>query len=100
MFRYENILIAADLVPEALSATMHRAAAVMATNGRITGSGALPFAWYLLKRYGNNASVIEWEKNFKATCDKRLVSELESGQVGELGKPFGVPAGTEDRSLN
>ncbi|XVF80070.1 hypothetical protein PTKIN_Ptkin15bG0041200 [Pterospermum kingtungense] len=95
--RYENILIAADLIPEALSATMHRCAAVMATNGRLTGSGALLFASYLLKRYGNNASVIEWEKNFKATCDKRLVSELESGRVeGELGNPLGVPAGTED----
>ncbi|XWS77024.1 hypothetical protein CRYUN_Cryun01aG0228100 [Craigia yunnanensis] len=96
--RYENILIAADLVPEALSATMHRAAAVMATNGRITGSGALVFARYLLKRYGNIASVIEWEKNFKGTCDKRLLSELESGRTveGEFGYPLGVPAGIED----
>ncbi|XWS35790.1 hypothetical protein CRYUN_Cryun20dG0026100 [Craigia yunnanensis] len=95
--RYENIFIAADLVPEALSATMHHSAAVMATNGRITGSGTLVFARYLLKRYGNIASVIEWEKNFKATCDKRLLSELESGRVeGEFGIPLGVPAGTED----
>ncbi|XWS46099.1 hypothetical protein CRYUN_Cryun14cG0034400 [Craigia yunnanensis] len=95
--RYENILIAADLVPEALSATMHRAAAVMATNGRITGSGILVFARYLLKRYGYIASVLEWEKNFKATCDKRLLSELESGRVeGEFGIPLGVPAGIED----
>ncbi|XP_022757342.1 mediator of RNA polymerase II transcription subunit 12-like isoform X2 [Durio zibethinus] len=95
--RYENILIAADLLPEALSATMHRAAAVMATNGRITGSGALAFARYLLKSYGNIAIVIEWEKNFKGTCDKRLLSELESGRTeGEFGFPLGVPAGTED----
>ncbi|XP_022733771.1 mediator of RNA polymerase II transcription subunit 12-like isoform X2 [Durio zibethinus] len=87
--RYENILIATDLVPEALSATMRRTAAVMATNGRITASGTLVFAQYLLKRYGNIASVIEWEKNFKSTCDKKLLSELESGELG-------VPAGTED----
>ncbi|KAL4352304.1 hypothetical protein GQ457_06G032040 [Hibiscus cannabinus] len=95
--RYENILIAADLVPEALSATMRRASAFMATNVRITGSGTLVFFRYLLKRYGNIASVIEWEKNFKGTCDKRLLSELESGRTeGEFGFPLGVPAGTED----
>ncbi|XWS32182.1 hypothetical protein CRYUN_Cryun23aG0138600 [Craigia yunnanensis] len=96
--RYENILIATDLVPEALSAIMHRAAAVMATNGRITGSGTLVFAQHLLKRYGNIASVIEWEKNFKGTCDKRLLSELESGRTveGEFGFPLGVPSGIED----
>ncbi|PPD90270.1 hypothetical protein GOBAR_DD12773 [Gossypium barbadense] len=95
--RYENILIAADLVPEALSATMRHVASFMATNGRITGSGALVFACYLLRRYGSIASVIEWEKNFKETCDKRLLSELESGRTeGEFGFPHGVPAGTED----
>ncbi|KAK8565806.1 hypothetical protein V6N12_059358 [Hibiscus sabdariffa] len=91
--RYENVLIAADLVPEALSATMRRASAFMATNGRITGSRTLVFACSLLKRYGNISSVIEWERNFKGTCDRRLLSELESGRTeGE----FGVPAGTED----
>ncbi|KAE8693830.1 Mediator of RNA polymerase II transcription subunit 12 [Hibiscus syriacus] len=95
--RYENILIAADLVPEALSATMRHASAFMATNRRITGSGTLVFFRYLLKRYGNIASVIEWEKNFKGTCDKRLLSELESGRTeGEFGFPLGVSSGTED----
>ncbi|XVE77146.1 hypothetical protein DITRI_Ditri13aG0038100 [Diplodiscus trichospermus] len=95
--RYENILIAADLLPEALSALMHRAAAVMASNGRITGSGTLVFAQYLLKRYGNISRVIEWKKNFEATCDKRLLPELEFGWVeGEFGFPLGVPAGVED----
>ncbi|KAE8697585.1 Mediator of RNA polymerase II transcription subunit 12 [Hibiscus syriacus] len=95
--RYENILIAADLVPEALSATMRCASAFIAANGRITGSGTLVFARYLLKRYGNIASVNEWERNFKGTCDKRLLSELESGRTeGEFGFPLGVPAGTED----
>lgn len=96
--RYENILVAQDLIPEALSAAMHRAASVMASNGRVLGSSALVYARYLLKRYGNVASVVEWEKNFKATSDKRLVSELESGRSGdgELNFPLGVPTGVED----
>ncbi|XP_031275828.1 mediator of RNA polymerase II transcription subunit 12 [Pistacia vera] len=96
--RYENILIATDLIPEALSATMHRAAAVMTSNGRVSGSAAYGYARYLLKKYNNVASVIEWEKNFKSTCDKRLLSELESGRSldGEFGFPLGVPPGVED----
>ncbi|KAG6729992.1 hypothetical protein I3842_01G058100 [Carya illinoinensis] len=96
--RYENILVAIDLIPQALSATMHRAAAVMASIGRVSGSTALVYARYLLKKYGNVGSVIEWEKSFKATCDKRLLSELESGRSvdGESGFPLGVPAGVED----
>ncbi|KAI4355070.1 hypothetical protein L6164_003882 [Bauhinia variegata] len=96
--RYENILAAADLIPEALSAAMQRTAAIITSNGRVSGSGALAFARYLLKKYSNVASVNEWEKTFKATCDKRLSSELESGRSvdGELGFPLGVPAGVED----
>ncbi|KAI5345614.1 hypothetical protein L3X38_013491 [Prunus dulcis] len=96
--RYENIVIATDLIPEVLSAIMHRASAVVASNGRLSGSPALAYSRYLSKRYSNVASVIEWEKNFKAKCDKRLLSELESGQSvdGELGFPLGVPAGVED----
>ncbi|CAN6568128.1 unnamed protein product [Malus baccata var. baccata] len=96
--RYENILIATDLIPEVLSVTMHRASAIVAPNGRVSSSAALAYSRYLLKRYSNVASVIEWEKNFKPTCDKRLLSELESGQSvdGELGFPLGVPAGVED----
>ncbi|KAI4328790.1 hypothetical protein L6164_021119 [Bauhinia variegata] len=96
--RYENILAAADLIPEALSAAMQRAAAIITSNGRVSGSGVLAFARYLLKKYCNVTSVNEWERNFKATCDKRLYSELESGRSvdGELGFPLGVPAGVED----
>jgi len=77
---------------------MQRAAAIMASNGRVSGSGALAFARHLLKKYGNVVSVSEWEKNFKSTCDKRLAFEIESGRSvdGELGLPFGVPAGVED----
>ncbi|BAT84276.1 hypothetical protein VIGAN_04159900 [Vigna angularis var. angularis] len=96
--RYENILAAADLIPETLSSVMQRAAAIMASNGRVSGSGALAFARYLLKKYGNVVSVSEWEKNFKSKCDKRLAFEIESGRSvdGELGLPLGVPAGVED----
>ncbi|XP_004517268.3 mediator of RNA polymerase II transcription subunit 12-like [Cicer arietinum] len=97
--RYENILASADLIPEALSSVMDRAAAIIASNGRVSGSGALAFARYLLKKYSNVVSVIEWEKNFKTTCDKRLASEFESGGRlvdGEFGLPLGVPAGIED----
>lgn len=96
--RYENILVATDLIPETLSATVLRAAAVMASNGRVSGSLALVYARYLLKKYGNVSSVIEWERHFKSTGDKRLISELESGRSleGEFGFPLGVPAGVED----
>lgn len=77
---------------------MQRASAVVASNGRVSGSAALAYSRNLLKRYSNVASVVEWEKNFKATCDKRLLSELESGLSvdGELGFPLGVPPGVED----
>nr|KYP56202.1 Putative mediator of RNA polymerase II transcription subunit 12 [Cajanus cajan] len=96
--RYENILVAADLIPEALSSAMQRAATVISSNGRVSGSGAMAFTRYLLKKYSNVASVIEWERNFKTTCDARLSSELESGRSvdGESGLPLGVPAGVED----
>ncbi|XP_050385344.1 mediator of RNA polymerase II transcription subunit 12 isoform X2 [Argentina anserina] len=96
--RYENIILATDLIPEVLSATMQRVSAVVASNGRVSGSAALVYSRYLLKRYGYVASVIEWEKSFKLSCDKRLYSELESGQSvdGELGFPLGVPSGVED----
>ncbi|XP_019434667.1 PREDICTED: mediator of RNA polymerase II transcription subunit 12 [Lupinus angustifolius] len=96
--RYENILVAADLIPEALSSAMYRAAAIVASNGRVSGSGALAFARYLLKKYSSVASVSEWEKTFKATSDARLSSELESGRSvdGELGLLLGVPLGVED----
>ncbi|KAK7274439.1 hypothetical protein RIF29_15527 [Crotalaria pallida] len=96
--RYENILVAADLIPEAMSSAMYRAAAIVASNGRVSGSGALAFARYLMKKYSNVASVSEWEKTFKATSDARLSSELESGRSvdGELGLPLGVPVGVED----
>ncbi|XP_023538694.1 mediator of RNA polymerase II transcription subunit 12-like [Cucurbita pepo subsp. pepo] len=96
--RYENVLVAADLISEALSSIVHRAMAIMASNGRISGSAAVVYARHLLKKYGSIPSVIEWEKSFKTTCDKRLIAELDpaSSLDGELGLPLGVPAGVED----
>lgn len=96
--RYENIIAAADLVPETMRAAMLRVAATMANTGRVAGSSALVYARQLLKKFGNVPSVVEWEKSFKSTYDKRLTSELDSGRLsdGEFGFPLGVPAGVED----
>ncbi|GKU96851.1 hypothetical protein SLEP1_g10039 [Rubroshorea leprosula] len=96
--RYESIVISTDLIPEVLSAMMNRAAAVVASTGRISSSATIIYARHLLKRYGSMASVIAWEKNVKAKYDKRLLSELEAGRSldGEFGFPSGVLAGVED----
>ncbi|KAL0846059.1 hypothetical protein Bca101_019305 [Brassica carinata] len=96
--RYENILFSADLVPEAMTALMARAASLMSSNGKISGSAALVYARYILKRYGNLPSVVEWHTNFKATCEKRLLSELDHTRSGngEYGIPLGVPAGVDN----
>ncbi|KAF9687826.1 hypothetical protein SADUNF_Sadunf02G0133500 [Salix dunnii] len=96
--RYENIIIAKDLIPEVLSTTMHRVSALLASNGRISGSAALIYSRHLLRKYGDVPSVLEWEKSFKASCDKRLLSELEIGRSldADFAFPLGVPAGVED----
>ncbi|KAK4794587.1 hypothetical protein SAY86_012581 [Trapa natans] len=90
--RYEKTLVAADLIPQTLSALMHRAASAIASNGRVSGTSAFAYARYLLKKYGVVTSILEWKKNFKARCDKRLLSELESGRVldGEPEVAFGA----------
>ncbi|KAG9441284.1 hypothetical protein H6P81_017138 [Aristolochia fimbriata] len=97
--RYENILVASDLLPEALSAVMRRAEAVMASSGRASNSMAFIYARYLLKKYGTVSSVIKWEKSYKVTCDQRLLAELELGRPldNELGfSPVNIPVGLED----
>ncbi|KAL8138505.1 hypothetical protein V2J09_004506 [Rumex salicifolius] len=96
--RYENILVAADLIPQVLSAAMLRATTVIASNGRLSNSPIFFYARYLLKKYEDISTVAEWEKNFKATCDRKLTSELESGRLQnvESGFPLGVPSGVED----
>ncbi|OVA03355.1 Mediator complex [Macleaya cordata] len=91
--RYENVVVAADLLPDVLSATMLRVAA-----GTVSSSPAFVYARNLLKKYGNVVSVARWEKSFKAMCDQRVLSELESGRTldGEFGFSPGIPAGVED----
>ncbi|KAM3282376.1 mediator of RNA polymerase II transcription subunit 12 [Capsicum chacoense] len=98
MRRYEGIIVAADLIPETLSVVMHRAQAILTSNGRVPGSPPVIYARYLLKKFGSVGSVTEWEKNVKSTFDKRLVSEVESGRLvdGEFGFPLGVPVGVQD----
>lgn len=95
---YENIIVAADLIPETLTATMNRAATFLASKGRLSVSPALVYARHLLKKYSNVATVIEWEKTFKSTCDKRQSSEIESirSLEGDFGFTLGVPNGVED----
>ncbi|KAG8391835.1 hypothetical protein BUALT_Bualt01G0228300 [Buddleja alternifolia] len=96
--RYENIIVAADLIPETLSVSMHRAATGLASKDRLSCSPAIVYARHLLKKYGNVASVIEWGKTFKSTGDKSLISEIESGRSseGDFGFTLGVPNGVED----
>ncbi|CAN4111593.1 unnamed protein product [Withania somnifera] len=98
MRRYEGSIVAADLIPETLSVVMQRAQAILTSNGRVSGSPAVIYARYLLKKYGSVGSVIEWEKNVKSTFDKRLAAEIESGRLadGEFGFPLGVPVGVQD----
>ncbi|XP_047963681.1 mediator of RNA polymerase II transcription subunit 12 [Salvia hispanica] len=96
---YEHVIVAADLIPETLSATMHRAATFLASKGRVvSASPALVYARQILKKYSNVTSVIEWEKNFKSTCDKRQSSEIDSAKSseGDFGFTLGVPNGVED----
>lgn len=95
---YESIIVAADLIPETLSATMHRAATFLASKGRLSAPPALVYARHILKKYSNVASVIEWEKIFKTTCDKRQSSEIDSARSseGDFGFTLGVPNGVED----
>ncbi|XP_057780532.1 mediator of RNA polymerase II transcription subunit 12 [Salvia miltiorrhiza] len=96
---YENIIVAADLIPETLSATMHRAATFLASKGRVvSASPALVYARQILKKYSNVTSVVEWEKTFKSTCDKRQSSEIDSAKSseGDFGFTLGVPNGVED----
>ncbi|XP_078430836.1 RNA polymerase II transcription mediator [Wolffia australiana] len=90
--RYENILVAAELLPEALTIAMQRAASVIAASGRSSSSSALSFIRKMLKKYGEVPSVSAWEKNARSTCDPRVLAELES----DLGYSIGFPSGVED----
>ncbi|ONK55508.1 uncharacterized protein A4U43_UnF2100 [Asparagus officinalis] len=96
--RYENIIVAADLLPEVLAAAMHRTVSMMASNGRSITSAAFTFARNLLNKYREVASVVKWEKKFRSTCDQRLLAELDAGRTldGDLGFSSGVSASMND----
>lgn len=93
--RYENVLAAADLLPEAISVGMRRVAVVMAATP--AGRSACPTLFYvrnLLKKYGMLPTVMAWEKKFKASADQRLVAELEAVKTSENESAFGLVGGS------
>lgn len=98
--RYENVLVSSDLLPEVLTAAMHRAVTVLATNGRSHGSASLTYARNLLKKYRDIGS--EWEKNFRTTCDQRMLAELDAIRQADSNMGFspGVPGGMDDSDDN
>lgn len=89
--RYENVLRASNLLPEALSVGMRRVAVVMAAAaGGRSACPAIVYVRNLLKKYGGLSSVITWEKNFKVSSDQRLVAELEAYKMSESESTFGL----------
>ncbi|KAJ3681893.1 hypothetical protein LUZ60_014466 [Juncus effusus] len=93
--RYENVLLAADLLPDVLSAVMHRNSAVVIPNGRHPCSAAFAYTRYVLKKYRDIPTVSKWEKNFRTTCDQRLVAELDTGRSFD-GDSVGISSSGED----
>ncbi|KAJ1693751.1 hypothetical protein LUZ63_010449 [Rhynchospora breviuscula] len=95
--RYENVLLATDLLPEVLAAAMHRNSGVVMTNGRHPCSAAFAYTRYLLKKYRDVVSVARWEKNFRVSCDQRLLSELDTGRSidGDSISTSGVSSGED-----
>jgi hypothetical protein len=96
--RYEGVLAAMDLLPQALSAGMKRAANVMAAGpgGQAGCSALLCYVRDLLRKYRSLASVQAWEKSWKTTCDQRLGAELEALKAGDTEGGFGMVGGMGD----
>ncbi|XP_073112204.1 mediator of RNA polymerase II transcription subunit 12-like [Elaeis guineensis] len=96
--RYENILLVTDLLPEVLTTLMQRTVTMVTSNGRSFRAASFAYARNLLKKYRDVASVTKWEKTFRATCDQRLLAELDAGRSldGDLVFSSGVPAGVGD----
>ncbi|XP_072962299.1 mediator of RNA polymerase II transcription subunit 12 [Typha angustifolia] len=99
--RYENVLVATDLLPEVLNAAMYKNAGMIMSNARSPGSAAFSYTQSLLKKYGNVASVARWEKNFRATCDQRLLAEIDSARSVDSDTVFlsGSTAGDIDEHI-
>lgn len=98
--RYENVIVATDLLPELLNAVMHRTMATVTSSGRTFCPAAYAYTRNLLKKYKDVTSVIRWENFFKSTCDQRFLAELDTGRMldGDIGLTSGVPvpAGISD----
>ncbi|KAJ0970177.1 hypothetical protein J5N97_023054 [Dioscorea zingiberensis] len=96
--RYENVLVSSDLLPEVLTAAIHRAMTMLTANGRSHGSAAFSYSRNLLKKYRDIGSVTKWEKNFRTTCDQRMLTELDAIRTADSSMGFspGVPAGVDD----
>lgn len=96
--RYENVIAATDLLPELLSAAMHRTMTSVTPSGRFFCTVAFAYSRNLLKKYRDVSSVIRWEKNFRATCDQRLLADLDSGRLldGEVGYSSVISGGISD----
>lgn len=96
--RYEGVLAAMDMLPQALSAVMQRAANVMAAvpGGRAGCSALLYYVRDLLRKYGSLASVQAWEKSWKASCDQRLQAELEALKAGDSEGGYGLVSSMGD----
>lgn len=96
--RYESVIAAMDMLPQALSAVMQRAANVMAAvpGGRAGCSALLCYVRDLLRKCGSLASVQAWEKNWKASCDQRLRAELEALKAGDSEGGFGLVSSMGD----
>ncbi|XP_024382046.1 mediator of RNA polymerase II transcription subunit 12 isoform X2 [Physcomitrium patens] len=96
--RYENVMASMDMLPQALSAAMQRAANVMAAvpGGRAGCSALLCYVRDLLRKYGSLASVQAWEKCWKASCDQRLRAELEALKAGDGEGGFGLVSSMGD----
>ncbi|GLJ22177.1 hypothetical protein SUGI_0416630 [Cryptomeria japonica] len=93
--RYENVLAAADLLPEAISVGVRRAAVVLtAIPGGRSVCPSLFYVRNLLKKYGVLPTVMAWEKKFKASADQRLVAELEALKTSENESAFGLVGGS------
>lgn len=95
LLRYENILLATDLLPEVLNASTNRNF-VLGT-ARHPAPAAFPYTRYFLRKYRDVASVVRWEKNFRTTCDQRLLADLDNGRSidGDFVSSSGVLGGEE-----
>ena len=94
VFRYESILAAAEILPEALTAAIQRATSAIPSSCRSSGSSALSFVRRILKKYGQVPGVMAWEKNLRTTCDPRVLSDIDSGRSSD--SDLGFSSGIED----